>query len=203
MVCKRIGVIFACSAALVSLARGGLQAQAPPEPPAAKPKFEVASVRPNTSNDGKVMLGIQPGGRFTAVNVPAWDLIRQAYSLQRSQIVGAPDWLETARFDVIAKAEGDIPRMGPGGPAGPLNFMLQDLLEDRFKLAAHRETREMPIYALMPARADKKLGEGCVHQRPTAKPFAGAPPVAGQEDLEDRTDAVAVCPRRASGPRAA
>ena len=160
MTCQRILVVFVCAgAAFIASSDGGLRAQAP-APPGDKPKFEVASVRPNTSNDGKVMLGVQPGGRFTAVNVPAWDLIRQAYSLQRSQIVGGPDWLETARFDVTAKAEGDIPRMGPGGPAGPLNFMLQDLLEDRFKLAAHRETREMPIYALVLARADKKLGEG-------------------------------------------
>ena len=47
--------------------------------PADKPKFEVASVRENTADDGKVMIGIQPGGRFNAVNVPLWDLIRQAY----------------------------------------------------------------------------------------------------------------------------
>ncbi len=174
MMCKRIVVVFVCAAGRARLTSNrGLQAQATPGPSADKPKFEVASVRPNTSNDGKVMLGIQPGGRFTAVNVPAWDLIRQAYSLQRSQIVGGPDWLETARFDVIAKAEGDIPRMGPGGPAGPLNFMLQDLLEDRFKLAAHRETREMPIYALMPARADKKLGEGLRPSTADCEAFRG------------------------------
>ena len=149
MTCKRILVAFVCAAALVAGGEiGRLGAQAPP-PSSDKPKFEVASVRPNTSNDGKIMLGIQPGGRFNAVNVPLWDLIRQAYNLQRTQIVGAPDWLETARFDIIAKAEGDIPRAGPGSPPGPLNFMMQDLLEDRFKLKAHRETRELPIYALM------------------------------------------------------
>ena len=160
MTCKRILVLFVCAVALAaSNDRGDLLAQAP-EPSAPRPKFEVASVRPNTSNDGKIMLGIQPGGRFNAVNVPLWDLIRQAYGLQRSQLVGAPDWVETARYDVVAKAEGDIPRAGPGGPIGPLNFMLQDLLEDRFKLTAHREKRDMPIYALTLARADKKLGQG-------------------------------------------
>ena len=106
------------------------------------------------------MLGIQPGGRFNAVNVPLWDLIRQAYAVQRTQLVGAPDWAETARYDIVAKAEGDIQGTPPGGPAGPLNFMLQDLLEDRFKLRAHHETREMAIYALTLARADGKLGAG-------------------------------------------
>lgn len=137
-----------------------LRAQTPPAG-VERPKFEVASVRENTSGDGKMMFGIQPGGRFTTVNVPLWDLIRQAYGLQRSQLVGGPDWMETARFDIVAKGEGDIARgAGPGGPPGPLNFMLQDLLEDRFKLRAHRETRELPIYALMLARTDGKLGPG-------------------------------------------
>ena len=70
-----------------------------------------------------MMFGIQPGGRFTTVNVPLWDLIRQAYGLQRSQLVGGPDWIETARFDIVAKAEGDIPRTRrPGGPPGPLQL---------------------------------------------------------------------------------
>ena len=124
------------------------------------PKFEVASVRQNTADDGKVMIGIQPGGRFSAVNVPLWDLIRQAYAVQRTQIVGPPDWTETARYDITAKAEGDIPRAGPGAPPGPLNFMLQDLLQDRFKLRVHRETREMPIYAVMLARSDRRFGVG-------------------------------------------
>lgn len=127
-----------------------------------KPKFEVASVRENKGDDGKVMIGLQPGGRFNAVNVPLWDLIRQAFAVQRTQIVGAPDWTETARYDIVAKAESEIPRGGPGSPIGPMNFMLQDLLEDRFKLRAHRETREMPIYALVLARNDRKPGAGLI-----------------------------------------
>ena len=146
------------------------------------------------------MIGIQPGGRFTAVNVPSWDLIRQAYSLQRTQLVGGPDWLETARFDIVAKAEGDIPRAGPGAPPGPLNFMLQDLLEDRFKLEAHRETREMPIYSLIPGAQRTKAGSGAsridhrlrshararprgrwagVARRPGAAPAPGERPTCG------------------------
>lgn len=154
-----------------------------------KPKFEVASVRENTSGDGKIAFGIQPGGRFNAVNVPLWDLIRQAYAVQRTQIVGAPDWTETARFDVVAKAEGDIPRSGPGAPLGPLNFMVQDLLEDRFKLRAHRETRELPIYALTLARSDRKLGAGlrpstvdcaAMRGRGGRGGFAPGPPAPGE-----------------------
>jgi uncharacterized protein (TIGR03435 family) len=157
IIMRRIRMVWAVLLVCVPLP-SGLNAQEPA--PGAKPTFEVASVRPNTSADGKVMIGIQPGGRFNAVNVALWDLIRQAYNLQRTQIVGAPDWVETARYDIVAKAEGDIPRGGPGSPPGPLNFMMQDLLEERFKLKAHRETRDMPIYALVLARSDQKLGQG-------------------------------------------
>lgn len=156
----RVAGVAVCTA--LTLAPYGfarLLAQTPPAP-VDKPKFEVASVRENTSGDGKIMFGIQPGGRFNAVNVPLWALIRQAYAVQRTQIVGAPDWTERARFDIVAKAEGDIASAGPGSPPGALHFMLQDLLEDRFKLRAHRETRELPIYALTLARSDRKLGAG-------------------------------------------
>jgi uncharacterized protein (TIGR03435 family) len=81
--------------------------------------------------------------------------------------------METERYDIVAKAEGDIPRAGPGGPSGPLNFMMQDLLEERFKLKAHRETREMPIYALMLARADQKLGQGLRSSSTDCEAFRG------------------------------
>ncbi|RPI54009.1 MAG: TIGR03435 family protein [Acidobacteria bacterium] len=81
-----------------------------PATPNDRPKFEVASVRPNTADDGRVMLGIQPGGRFNAVNVPLWDLIRQAYGVQRSQIVDGPDWIETARYDTSRRPKAATSR---------------------------------------------------------------------------------------------
>jgi uncharacterized protein (TIGR03435 family) len=114
--------------------------------------FEVASVRPNKTGDGRVMVAMQPGGRFNASNVPVNMLLRQAFNVQEFQIVGGPDWRASDRFDVVAKApEGEftIDVMRP---------MLQSLLVDRFKLAFHRESRDMPIYALMKARPDGKLG---------------------------------------------
>ena len=125
-----------------------LRAQAPP----ADLTFEVASVKPNKSGDGRVLLGLQPGGRFTATNVPARLLLRQAYNVQDFQIVGGPDWLGSDRFDVIAKA--------PGGDYNgeQMRPMLRALLAERFKLTAHNETREMPVYVLMKARSDGKLG---------------------------------------------
>ena len=81
-----------------------LRAQAPQSN--AAPAFEVASIKPNNSGDGRVMIGGQPGGRFTASNVPLKLLIRQAYQLQDFQIIGGPSWIASDRYDIVAKAEG-------------------------------------------------------------------------------------------------
>src|SRR5437762_7324686 len=66
--------------------------------------FEVASVKPNKSGDGRIGIFGQPGGRFNATNVPLRLLIRNAYQLQDSQLVGGPDWIASSRFDIVAKA---------------------------------------------------------------------------------------------------
>jgi uncharacterized protein (TIGR03435 family) len=113
-----------------------------------KAEFEVASVRANSSGDAKELIQTQPGGRFTATNVTLRQLIRHAYQLQDAQIAGGPGWLGRDRFDIVAKAEGESSR-------APL--MLRALLADRFALEAHTETRELPIYALVPARSDGAL----------------------------------------------
>jgi uncharacterized protein (TIGR03435 family) len=121
-------------------------------------EFEVASVKRNASGNNFVQLGGDPGGRFTATNVPLKLLIRQAYQLQDSQVVGGPNWINTDRFDIIAKAPGQLQLPAPGGPPGPFQVMLRALLADRFKLAVHTESREVPIYSLSLARRDAKTG---------------------------------------------
>jgi uncharacterized protein (TIGR03435 family) len=123
-----------------------------------KPAFEVASVKPNKSGDNRVMLGFQPGGRVTASNVTLRMLIRQAWRIQDFQIVGGPGWIGSDRFDIVAKAEGNPAPTPPTGPPGPIEMMMRSLLEERFMLAVHNETREMPIYALTLARSDGRLG---------------------------------------------
>jgi len=147
---NRLMVILASCTAVGLVAAGPvLEAQTPQADTAA---FEVASVKPNKTGDGRIGIGISPGGRFTATNVATRILVRQAYNVQDFQIVGAPDWVGSDRFDVVAKApEGDV----TGDQMRP---MLRALLEERFKLTAHMETRDMPIYALVKARADGKLG---------------------------------------------
>src|SRR5438093_3258557 len=91
-----------------------LSAQATPPAPA----FEVASIKPNNSGDGRVMLGNQPG-RFTATNVTLRMLIRNAYQLQDFQISGGPGWLASDHFDVVAKIEAGDPDVMPAGPPVP------------------------------------------------------------------------------------
>jgi uncharacterized protein (TIGR03435 family) len=124
-----------------------LSAQTPPSA-----AFEVASVKPNKGGDGRVMLGMQPG-RFNATNVPLRLLVRQAFNVQDFQIVGGPDWLGSDRFDIVAKAPE-----GAEFTADAMRPMLRSLLIERFKLAFHNETRDMPVYVLMKARADGRLG---------------------------------------------
>ena len=127
-------------------------------PAVANQAFEVASVKPNKSGDGRIFFQMQPGGRFTATNVPLRELIRFAYGIQTFQLVGGPDWIGSERFDIVAKAEGDLPPSPLGGSPGPMQMMVRTLLVERFKLAVHNETRDLPVYALVMARADGRLG---------------------------------------------
>jgi uncharacterized protein (TIGR03435 family) len=136
---------------------------AQPQGAPAAPAFEVASIKPNNSGDGRVMLGNQPG-RFTATNVTLRMLIRNAYQLQDFQISGGPGWLASDRFDIVAKIEAGAQDAMPAGPPVPgqgptlLQLMLRSLLAERFKLAVHTETKEQPIYALVMARSAGRLG---------------------------------------------
>jgi uncharacterized protein (TIGR03435 family) len=118
---------------------------------ASDPAFEVASVKPNRSGDAGWRLDPQPGGRLTGTNVTAAALIRFAYELPDFQMFGGPKWLNSDRFDVVAKAEGDP-------PLKQRRLMLRTLMAERFKLTAHTETRELPIFALVLARNDGRIG---------------------------------------------
>jgi uncharacterized protein (TIGR03435 family) len=156
---------IAAASALASAALAGsviaVNASQPPVDQARR-QFEVASVKPNKSGDNRVTINAQPGGRFTASNVTLKMLIRNAYQLQDFQIVGGPDWLNSDRFDIVAKAEasdlGDPFRAEQQGQPSRGQLMLQALLAERFKLQAHDENRELPIFALVLAHGDGKLG---------------------------------------------
>ena len=133
-----------------------------PQAPAGAPAFEVASIKPNNSGDGRTMMQNQPG-RYVATNVTLRLLIRNAYQLQDFQITGGPSWLASDHFDINAKVPDEFRAMAPPAPGsgpGPLQLMIRALLVERFKLVVHNETKDSPIYALILARADGKLGPG-------------------------------------------
>lgn len=112
--------------------------------------FDVSSVKQNTSGGPANNWQMSPG-QHTYRNSQVRALIRAAWGDNGLRIEGAPDWIVTERFDVVAKYPAEA-------PARTVNLMLRELLRDRFKLAAHLETREVPIYALAMARADRTLG---------------------------------------------
>lgn len=115
--------------------------------------FDAASVKPSTSGSTAIGgVGLRPPDRYAASNVLLRTIIVHAYRLKRFQVVGGPDWIDAERFDIDARA--------PQGTTEPdaLFQMAQALLRDRFKFVAHRETRELPIYALVEARNDGRLG---------------------------------------------
>jgi uncharacterized protein (TIGR03435 family) len=114
--------------------------------------FEVASIKPNKSGDNPQSTRLQPGGGFSATNVSVRFLIRVSYGqFQEALVSGGPSWLDTDRYDIVAKGDG---------PASPpqINLMIRTLLADRFKLTTHQEMQELPIYALVLTRTDRRLG---------------------------------------------
>jgi uncharacterized protein (TIGR03435 family) len=117
--------------------------------------FDVVSIKKSDGGPGAQMR--MAPGNLSAFNVAVRQLIRQAYALQDFQIVGGPEWTNTDRFSIEARFDAAAPAGGLQGPAR-IQAMLKTLLADRFKMAAHTETRDMPILALVIARSDKRLG---------------------------------------------
>jgi uncharacterized protein (TIGR03435 family) len=112
-------------------------------------KFEVATVKANKSGESNGGLQRQPGGRLTATNMPLRPMIMYAFQIAGYQLVGGPGWIDGARYDIVAKMEGNPPPVAPGAGTDPMQVALQNLLAERFKLKVHRESREMDIYALV------------------------------------------------------
>jgi uncharacterized protein (TIGR03435 family) len=110
----------------------------------------IASIKLNNAVDARTISEYSPGGRLSATAVTVSNLLRLAYRIQPYQLVGAPSWISTKRYDISAKAENT--------PAPSQQTLLRALLKDRFKLAIREETREMPVFALVVARSDGKLG---------------------------------------------
>jgi uncharacterized protein (TIGR03435 family) len=144
--------------------------------PAARQEFEVASVKPNTSGNNMVSIRPPVGGRFTATNVRLKMLVGLAYNVKNFEISGGPQWIGSDGYDITAKAADTNTNLDQLRP------MLQSLLEDRFQLKVHRETKEMSVYVLTLAKNASKLPEakdgGCVKFGPDTPP--PPPPAPGQ-----------------------
>jgi uncharacterized protein (TIGR03435 family) len=112
--------------------------------------FEVASVKRSQTGGSRTRVGTDPG-RLTIRNASLKFCIGWAYGLKDYQISG-PGWLDSERFDIVAKAEH-------GALEDRLRLMLQALLTDRFKLALHRETKELPVYALIVVNEGARIHE--------------------------------------------
>jgi uncharacterized protein (TIGR03435 family) len=116
-----------------------------------RPEFEVASIKPAAPGARGTFIRMAPGGTVNITNMPLKEMIVLAWRVQPFQISGGPTWLDSARYDISAKPENS-PQ--PGG----IPPMLQALLADGFQLKIHRETKDLPLYALVVARKDGKLG---------------------------------------------
>jgi uncharacterized protein (TIGR03435 family) len=126
----------------------------PPPPPKmmdekAKPEFEVATIKPSDPN--------RPGWGITVnrsglLNTNLSDLIKFAYNMHPKQLVGAPAWVDSDKFDISAKP--DIPGMPS---VNQMKAMLQKLLADRFNLKFHHENKELTVYAITVAKGGEKI----------------------------------------------
>jgi uncharacterized protein (TIGR03435 family) len=113
--------------------------------------FEVASIKPTEETGRSMNLNRAPGGRFTTRNTGLKMLMTFAYDVRPHQISGGASWIDSEGFDIVAKAEAAEPTIEQ------FRGMMQKLLADRFQLTFHRETKEMPVYALVLAKNGPKL----------------------------------------------
>jgi uncharacterized protein (TIGR03435 family) len=130
--------------------------------------FEVADAHVSAPGS-ELRGGFAPGGRLDLRGATMLDLISVAYSVDSDMVTGGPSWLNTDRFDIIARA-------APAAASKEtLQAMLQALLADRFKLAVRQEQRDMPVYALLVGKKGVKLQPVANPERPESSRVDGEP----------------------------
>jgi len=167
--------------ASLAFAVAPMLSQTTPQAASSKPTFEVVSIKPSPPN-----LNIRGGGpRGNSVTMTGGSLrmlLQQAYAkpnatgggIQQIQIIGGPNWIDSDLYDINAKADcsaGPIPRE-------QMQLMMQSMLEDRFKLKARVETRELPVYNLVLGRDGSKM-KMSEDQSPSAPAPIGPPQLCG------------------------
>lgn len=119
-----------------------------------KAAFDIADVHASAKTTNPYMRGgVLRGGRYEIRTASMLDLIRTAYGLDdNDKVVGGPSWLDTDRFDVVAKAPQSTSQDN-------LKLMLQALLADRFKLVVHKDTKSLQVFVLSLGKGKPKLKE--------------------------------------------
>jgi uncharacterized protein (TIGR03435 family) len=139
----------------------------------AHPSFEVATIKPSGGGDGNKDFAIR-GRHLSARNATLLDLLQYAYGLQPRQILNAPAWAGTAKFDIVGEPDA------PGQPnREQTRQMYQKLLTDRFKLSIHHDKKELPVYVLKPDRDGPKLITSDSGPNDPANTFANPAPHGG------------------------
>ncbi len=138
-----------------------------------RPEFEVASIKLNTSGTRMVRISGVGTRRLSATNASLRMLITIAYGVKNFQVSGGGSSIDSDRYDIEAKAPADNTTRAQS------MLMMQAMLEDRFRLKVHRETKEMPVYALVPGKGGLKIPE---FDAASCREFTSdaAPPPPGQ-----------------------
>jgi len=134
----------------------------------AQAEFDVTSIKENAAPGDGDSLRFMPSGGVEARHFPAWNLITLAHQIQGYQLIGAPEWAREAYYDVSAKPAEKAPRE-------QIFKMMQAMLVDRFKLAYHRENRQLDGFALVRVRRDGLGPNMHASQFDCEKNFAASP----------------------------
>ena len=126
------------------------------------PQFDAASVKLAGEQRGQ-RFHIMPGGGIVAHNLTLKEIVAAAWAAEDYQVSSGAPWTDTLRFEIAAKSEKNLTE--------PETLQrMQALLADRFQLAIRHETREMPVYHLILARKDGRLGLKLVESKNCRSP---------------------------------
>jgi uncharacterized protein (TIGR03435 family) len=145
-------------------------------PPPPK-EFEVAELKPTDPDFRGMMLQVQPGGRVNIRGVPVKFLIQQAWNLNDDSLLMVPKWMETDRYDIVAKADVD----GPQLDIDDLWGLLRALVIERFQMKFHMEDRPVTAYTLVAVKPKMKKAD------PNSRTKYKEGPGADGKDPRDKT----------------
>jgi uncharacterized protein (TIGR03435 family) len=144
-----VAVLIVAFAAALATIVSAVRAQTP----AANLSYEVSSIKLNNSGSGNSSGSF--GTYLRATNFTLKSLILMSYLIPEAQLIGGPEWIGTLRFDIEAKTADGVHLHGPEENLS----LIRSLLEDRFQLKAHRETREGAVFNLVVGKNGSKLKE--------------------------------------------